>query len=312
MVNATSMSGDPALNVCSTFRSHALTAPVPGAKALFGHPMAEDRSPRPGVSPADAELQVRQVVRGARRGDQYVRITHHPGFRRLHAGVLTARPDAGRPRGPVARALTWLARLLLGSPIPSAAELTERVGVVRGLAVFATDNISSSAYATEEIMRVLVLAGLAALSFTMPITVGIIVVLAIVVVSYLQVIGAYPNGGGSYVVAQENLGPLAGLVAGGALLTDYILTVAVSVSAGVNALTSAFPGWHDHRVTIALAVVAVLTVVNLRGVREVGALFALPAFVYILSIYGLIGYGLFRVATGQVPEYPLPSDWLAE
>lgn len=266
--------------------------------------------PRHGGPPGDAELQVRQIVRGARPGDQYVRLTHHPSFRRLHSGVLTTRPGVGQPRSLPGRLLTALARLVFGSPIPSAAELTERVGIVRGLAVFATDNISSSAYATEEIMRVLVLAGVGTLALTMPITLGIVIVLAIVVISYLQVISAYPNGGGSYIVAYENLGPMAGLVAGSALLTDYILTVAVSVSAGVAALTSAFPEWHDHRVAIALVVVAALTIVNLRGVREVGAFFALPAFLYIAAIYGLIGYGLFRVATGQAPESPSPAEWL--
>lgn len=255
---------------------------------------------------------MRQTVRGARQGDQYVRITHHPSFRRIHAGVLTAREDLGQPRSPVGRLFHGFARLVFGSPIPTAAELSERVGIARGLAIFATDNISSSAYATEEIMRVLVLAGLGALALTMPITIGIVIVLAIVVISYLQVIGAYSNGGGSYIVAHENLGPAMGLVAGAALLTDYILTVAVSVSAGVNALTSAFPAWHEHRVEIALVVVVLLTIVNLRGVREAGAFFAVPAFLYAGSTLTLLGIGLWQSATGQLPQYTPPAEWIAE
>src|SRR5262249_49373017 len=151
-------------------------------------------------------------------------------------------------------------------PIPTASELMERVGVTHGLAILAPDNISSSAYATEEIMRVLVLAGTAALALTMPISLAILAVLAIVVVSYPQVLRPYPHGGGSYVVAHENLGVLPVLTAAAALLTDYILTVAVSTSAGVTALTSAFPNLFAHRVEIALVVVALMTLINLRGI----------------------------------------------
>ncbi|MGH2562280.1 MAG: amino acid permease, partial [Thermomicrobiales bacterium] len=185
----------------------------------------------------DTGLSWRQVVRGQRPGDQFIRVTPHPDFQRIGPGVVTPRPETLAPHTPTGH----LRRFLFGKPIPTAAELLERVGIPRGLAIFASDNISSSAYATEEIMRVLALAGIAALVHTMSITLSILVVLAIVVLSYRQVIRAYPNGGGSYVVAQENLGPLAGLTAGAALLTDYILTVAVSVSAGVTAVTSAFP-----------------------------------------------------------------------
>ena len=150
-------------------------------------------------------------------------------------------------------------------------------------------------------MRVLALAGVAALALTMPITIAIVVVLAIVVLSYLQVIRAYPNGGGSYVVASQNLGVLPGLVAGSALLVDYFLTVAVSVAAGVAAVTSAFPDLHGERVLIAVVLVAFLTVGNLRGIREAGLLFAAPTYLYVFSVFGLIGIGLWRVLSGTIP-----------
>src|SRR5438270_760847 len=137
--------------------------------------------------------------------------------------------------------------------IPNEREIHERVNVVKGLAVFASDNVSSSAYASEEIMRVLVLAGAGVLALTMPITIAIVVVLAIVVASYQQTIRAYPSGGGSYIVASDNLGPFPGLVAAGALLTDYVLTVSVSIAAGVAALTSIFPDLYEHRILLGVA-----------------------------------------------------------
>src|SRR5207244_12012230 len=138
------------------------------------------------------------------------------------------------------------------------------------LGIFSSEYISSSAYATEEIMRVLLLAGVGALALTLPITLVICVVLAIVVLSYQQVIRAYPNGGGSYVVAKDNLGPLAGLGAGAALLTDYILTVSVSTAAGVAAITSAFPEAVEYRVTTIVAVVAFISFVHLPRHPEPG------------------------------------------
>src|SRR5262249_32617353 len=153
--------------------------------------------------------------------------------------------------------------------------------------VFASDNISSSAYATEEIMRVLVLAGGGALALTMPITVAIVIVLAIVVTSYQQTIAAYPNGGGSYIVASDNLGPVAGLIAAAALLTDYVLTVSVSIAAGVAALTSIFPALYDPRVAVGIACVAILAIGNMRGIRESATIFAAPTYVYLAAIFGL-------------------------
>ena len=203
-----------------------------------------------------------------------------------------------------------LARLLFGNPLPSAAEHSERVGILRGLAIFASDNISSSAYATEEIMRVLVLAGVGALSISMPITLVIIGLIAVVVLSYRQVIAAYPQGGGSYIVTRENLGEWPGLITASSLLTDYILTVAVSVSAGVAALTSAFPELFEKRVIIALTLVAVMTIINLRGTREVGKVFTAPTYLYLFGIVSLIGIGVSRVFLNDVPAYHAPESWL--
>jgi amino acid transporter len=250
------------------------------------------------------------LVRGAKPGDRYVRVPPRDAdadFARTGHGTVAPHPNVLAPRGAVAH----LRRLLLGTPLPSEAEAEERLGVPRGLAIFASDNISSSAYASEEIMRVLVLAGAASLTHTVPITLAIVAVLAVVVLSYRQVIAAYPGGGGSYVVAHENLGPLAGLTAGAALLTDYILTVAVSVSAGVTALTSAFPTLFAHRVAIALVVVGLMTLVNLRGITESGRVFTVPTYVYVVAMLGLLAYGIAKALAGDLPDYQPPPAWEA-
>jgi amino acid transporter len=251
-----------------------------------------------------------EMVQGVHPGDRYVRVKRNRDFRRVKAGYLVPREGIGKPKSGLAAAYSRVKRLLVGRPLASAEEASERVDKLTGLALFASDNISSSAYATEEIMRVLILAGAGALALTMPITVGICLVLGIVVLSYRQVIRAYPNGGGSYVVAHENLGPLAGLTAGSALLTDYILTVSVSTAAGIAAVTSAFPELYPYRVPIMVAVVAFMTLVNLRGIRESGRAFAVPTYIYLVGILGLLGYGLFRFTTGSLPAYTAPPEWL--
>ena len=198
--------------------------------------------------------------------------------------------------------LASLTRLLVGRRIASAQELHERIGPIKGLAVFASDNISSSAYATEEIMRVVVVAGAGALALTLPLTMAIVAVLAIVVISYQQTIRAYPSGGGSYIVASDNLGRGPGLVAAAALLTDYVLTVAVSVAAGVAALTSIFPGLFDLRVVVAVACVGALWLGNLRGIRESATIFAVPTYLYLVAIYVLLALGIWQAATGSLPH----------
>ncbi len=249
---------------------------------------------------------------GRKPGDRRVRVhrPHEPFFRYVGRGALVAKPEASRPRTPVGRAASRLRALLFGRPLSNHEEWHERLGVVPGLSIFASDNISSSAYATEEIMRVLVLAGAGALVLTMPITIGIVVVLAIVVTSYRQTIAAYPSGGGSYIVASDNLGTLPGLTAAAALLTDYVLTVAVSIAAGVAALTSIWPELFEARVVLGAGLIAAIAFVNLRGVRESGLVFSVPTYVYLASMLGLLGFGLLRYATGTMPANSPPPGWV--
>src|SRR5512133_3498144 len=285
--------------------------PIDGVKD-GEHPSPEvtdigrERAPRLANGTRAADLpEERMVVQGRLPGARYVRVVRPFAgeLRRQAPGYLVATERVLEPSSPAGKAIETLRRVLIGRRIRSDLEIQERVGKLKGLAIFASDNISSSAYATEEVMRVLVLAGVGALALTMPITVAIVVVLAIVVASYRQVIRAYPNGGGSYVVAHDNMGALAGLTAAAALLTDYILTVAVSTAAGVAAITSAFPELFARRVLISVLVVVVMTVLNLRGIRESGSVFAAPTYVYVVAILGMLGLGLFRAATGTLPSY---------
>jgi amino acid transporter len=281
---------------------------VPGP--IVAPPRQDDPRPSPARPASHDRLQTTERLQGEHPGDQYVRIRRHRGFRRVGPGRLVLNRENLGSRGWLRQTYGLLKRLLLGRPLATAEETEERVNKFTGLAIFASDNISSSAYATEEIMRILVLAGAGALALTMPITVAICAVLAIVVLSYQQVIRAYPGGGGSYVVASDNLGPLAGLTSGAALLTDYILTVSVSTAAGVAAITSAFPELFEWRVWIMVAVVAFMTLVNLRGIRESGRIFAIPTYIYVVAILGLLGYGMFRFVTGSLPAYEPPAEWL--
>ena len=252
-------------------------------------------------------LERREEHRGKRPGDRVIRIVRPPAFKRTAGGFL-ATEQALQPSGGAGRAWSNVRRVLIGRRLASDEEHLERVSKTTGLAIFASDNISSSAYATEETMRVLALAGAGALALTMPLTIAIVVVLAIVVLSYLQVIRAYPQGGGSYVVASQNLGILAGLVAASALLVDYFLTVSVSVAAGVAAITSAMPDLRPERVLISVVLVGLLTVGNLRGIREAGVLFAAPTYLYVVAVLGLLAIGLWRAATGMLPAAPVPLE----
>lgn len=193
-----------------------------------------------------------------------------------------------------------LKRLLVGSPLPTFRETHERLSKAVGLAVFSSDALSSVAYATEEIFLVLIAAGAVALSLSWPISLAIVALLGIVTTSYYQTIHAYPSGGGAYIVARENLGVNAGLVAAAALLIDYVLTVAVSIAAGVAAITSAFPLLFQHRVALCLLCILILTLVNLRGVKEAGMIFAIPTYVFIASFVLMIAVGLVTYIAGGV------------
>jgi amino acid transporter len=191
--------------------------------------------------------------------------------------------------------------LLIGPPFPNSAEIHERLDKARALAVFASDPISSNAYATEAVMSVLILLGSGALQLTMPIALGIAALVILVVFSYVQTILHYPGGGGAYTVTKDNLGMVPSLFAAAALLVDYTLTVSVSVSAGIRALTSAFPEFYDYRVALALGAIALLTWINLRGVRESGTVFALPTYAFVGGVLVVIAIGLAR-ATGVMGE----------
>ncbi len=200
--------------------------------------------------------------------------------------------------------MTSLKRLLVGSPIRTARLTHERLTKKTALAIFASDALSSTAYATEQILLVLAAAYFAgqstAFNKVIPISIAISLLLVVVAISYRQTIHAYPSGGGAFIVAKDNLGTIPGLIAGASLLVDYVLTVSVSVAAGVEAITSAvlgtrFAALHNHRVLLCLFFIGFITVANLRGVREAGALFAAPSYAFIFSFLILIGYGLIRV-----------------
>ena len=197
-----------------------------------------------------------------------------------------------------------LKRLFVGSPLPTAQQRHERLGKATALAVFASDPLSSVAYATEEILFVLILAGSAALSYSLPIGVGIAALILIVVTSYRQTIRAYPQGGGAYIVAKDNLGVFPSLVAGAALLIDYVLTVAVSVAAGVAAVTSAVPELFPYRVWLCVLAVAGVAVANLRGVRESGKIFAAPTYVFVVSILAMVTWGVGGALFGLLRVTP--------
>jgi len=204
-------------------------------------------------------------------------------------------------------------RLLVGRPLASADEGHQRLIKLVALAVFASDAISSTAYATEEILLVLVpVAGEAALERLIPIAIIVTILLAIVVTSYRQTIYAYPNGGGSYIVSKDNLGETPALVAGGSLMVDYVLTVAVSVSAGVAAITSAYPGLRDERVLLCLGFIALMTLANLRGLKEAGSMFAVPTYVYLLALGTLLVVGLYRSYTGDLSALAPDTESLKE
>lgn len=194
---------------------------------------------------------------------------------------------------------TWRS-WVIGRPLSTADAPHQTIGKFVGLAVFASDALSSSAYAIDEILIVLIMAGTGVLSLSMPIAIAIILLLAILTISYEQTIHTYPGGGGAYIVAKDNLGEAPAQTAGAALLTDYIMTVAVSISSGVAQITSAFPDLYPWRVWIAVALILFMMVVNLRGVKESGNLFAIPTYFFLSMVLMTIGIGLFQQLTGTL------------
>ncbi|MCS7011096.1 MAG: APC family permease, partial [Anaerolineales bacterium] len=199
---------------------------------------------------------------------------------------------------------TWL----FGPPLRTADAPHQTIGKFIGLAVFASDALSSTAYASQEILFILAAAGSGAFSYVFPISLVIVGLLAIVAISYEQTIHAYPDGGGAYTVSRDNLGQTFGLIAGAALLTDYILTVAVSISSGVAQIVSAFPQLFEYRVLLAVGFVWFMTLVNLRGVKESGAIFAVPTYFFVLTMFITLGVGLYRHFTGTLGKVVDPPE----
>jgi amino acid transporter len=190
--------------------------------------------------------------------------------------------------------------LFTGKPIATAEAAHQAIGKLVGLAVFSSDALSSVAYGPQELMTILLVAGVSAMHFSLPLVIGIVVLLAILTFSYEQTIHAYPGGGGAYIVARDNLGELPAQTAGAALMTDYILTVAVSISSGVAQLTSAYPTLYPYRVHIAVAMILLIMVINLRGVKESGVTFAIPTYFFLVMMFVTLILGLAKYATGSL------------
>ncbi len=223
---------------------------------------------------------------------------------------LIAREAASTPRTARGRALARIRQVAFGRPLSNEAEIDERLPKKKALAIFSSDPISSSAYATEEILRVLVLAGTGFLFLSLPIAAAIALLLAVVSTSYRQIGHAYPSGGGAYAVARANLPSLAALVAAGALLVDYVMTVAVSTASAVEQIISAVPQVADERLLIGVAAIALITLGNLRGLRESGNIFAIPTYLFVGSALLMIGIGVFRIVVlgeSAAPPSPLPG-----
>lgn len=254
----------------------------------------------------------RRPLQGRKPADRRVRVErpHAPYFRYSGPGQLVAREAASLPRTSVGRLLARGRSLLFGRPLSNYEEGEERLPKKKALAIFSSDPISSSAYATEEILRVLVLAGTGALILSLPIAAAIALLLAVVSTSYRQIGYAYPSGGGAYAVAKANLGQWAALVAAGALLVDYIMTVAVSTASAVEQITSAVPELFDQRVVIGIAAIVLISLGNMRGLRESGNIFAIPTYLFVGSAFLMIAIGVVRIVVlgeGVPPPDPVPG-----
>ncbi len=265
----------------------------------------DDPHPSAGSQPLAVHRRIVERVRPVRPGDAVVRIRRprFEGFRRTAEGRLEASILLEKPRGP----LGALRRVLIGTPLHNEAEAHERLSKKKALAVFSSDALSSVAYAPQETLIVLLAAGPAALAFQFPIAIAVVLLLTIVINSYRQTIYAYPKGGGSYIVAHANLGNVPGLVAAGALVVGYTLTVSVSIASAVDQFVSAIPEFAPERVALGVGVVAFMTIANLRGMRESGSLFAVPSYVFLGLMYTLIGVGLFRLVFGGGVSIPPPE-----
>lgn len=272
------------------------------------------------------DLTESRAAGGVRPRDVYVHLNrpHSRSFRRVGSGHFIATSESDRPEGKFEKSYRAVKQVLIGRPLETAQEINERLTKVKALAVFGSDAISSSAYATEATLVILMVAGNAALGVALYTSLAIAIMLTIVAFSYRQTVYAYPQGGGSYNVSRENLGQLPGLVAAAALLIDYILTVAVSIAAGSNAVISAIlasgyqaqvqafdawlPPFLNLNVFLTLSFIVLITLGNLRGIRESGTIFAFPTYLFIASLSITLVVGLFKTATGTLaPAVPSPT-----
>jgi len=282
------------------------------------------RDAGPPARKINPDLTISEIKHGARPGDVYVRMRqpHRHIFRKVGPGHFVATPESDLPTGVFERGYRALKQVLVGKPLETSEEIHQRLNKVKALAVFGSDAISSSAYATEASLVILMVAGNVALGVTLYTSLAVALMLSIVAFSYRQTVYAYPYGGGSYNVSRENLGQLPGLIAGAALLIDYILTVAVSIVAGSAAVTSAIiasgyeaqskaiesllPPFLNLNVLLSLCFIGLVTLGNLRGIRESGTIFAIPTYMFIVSLSVMLIVGLFKTFTGTLAPAETP------
>ncbi|MBK8619207.1 MAG: APC family permease [Anaerolineales bacterium] len=231
-------------------------------------------------------------------------INHEHNSQNSQTSIIERTTDYTPPK-------TWRS-WFIGRPLSTADASHQTIGKAVGLAVFASDALSSTAYATQEILVILAAAGTIAFGFVVPISIAIVILLAIVTISYEQTIHAYPDGGGAYIVARDNLGEFPALIAGASLLTDYILTVSVSIASGVAQITSAFPALHDYRVVLSVVFIMFVMLMNLRGVKESGTAFAIPTYFFVVLMFTAVGTGIFKLfVTGTLGTVIDPPELLA-
>jgi len=282
-------------------RLDAASATRPGGPKEERERIVVPRQER-GRTTTPLDLELREVRRGATTRGVYLRVVpSRQRFRRVGAGHIEATRVGSRPAGRFERLVQAAKGTILGSPLATAQSIHERLTKIKALAILGSDPLSSSAYATEEALIILALAGTQGLDYLLPIGIVVAALLILVMLSYRQTIRAYPGGGGAYAVSHDNLGRYPGLVAAGALMVDYTLLVSVSVSAGVAAITSAVPELLDYRVPMAVVFIVLFTVGNLRGVRESGTIFAAPTYFFILAMGGTVTIGFVRVLIGDAP-----------
>lgn len=294
-----------------TIRNDARTSAENRQLAEGEEPHRKVRTPRNDGPKPFADLTGKQQIQGKLSGDRYVRVVRQRGddFELAGPGHLVATEESMGGKGPIARNFQRTKRVLIGQPLTTASAAHERLTKTKALAVLSSDALSSVAYATEEILRVLLVAGgLAVLDVSLPIAGAIVLLLIIVGTSYRQTIKAYPLGGGSYIVAKDNLGDTPALAAGASLLVAYLLTVAVSIAASVAALVSAFPSLSTHRVGLGIALIILVTVLNLRGIRESGSIFSVPTYLFLGGIFTMIGVGMVRTAMDGFEARPVPVE----